>query len=99
MKVEMAPKQVPSPGWNGDLVLRHSVAVSNRVTGCPCALFLVAWAVVYWGYIGIMENKMEAAIVYWGYIGIMENKMDTTIVYSESPCFWAWLKADRVSRD
>ena len=30
--------------------------------------------IVYWGYIGIMENKMEATIVYWGYIGIMEIK-------------------------
>ena len=30
--------------------------------------------IVYWGYIGIMENKMETTIVYWGYIGIMENK-------------------------
>ena len=36
---------------------------------------------VYWGYIGIMEKKMEATIVYWGYIGIMEKKMETTIVY------------------
>ena len=35
--------------------------------------------VVYWGYIGIMENKMEATIVYWGHIGIMEKKMETTI--------------------
>ena len=30
--------------------------------------------VVYWGFIGIMENEMETTIVYWGYIGIMENK-------------------------
>ena len=37
--------------------------------------------IVYWGYIGIMENKMEATIVCWGYIGIMENKMEATIVY------------------
>ena len=35
---------------------------------------------VYWGYIGIMENKMETTIIHWGYIGIMENKMETTIV-------------------
>ena len=28
---------------------------------------------VYWGYMGIMENKMETTMVYWGYIGIMEN--------------------------
>ena len=26
--------------------------------------------IVYWGYIGIMENKMETTIVYWGYIGV-----------------------------
>ena len=34
--------------------------------------------IVYWGYIGITENKMETTIVYWGYIGIMEKKMETT---------------------
>ena len=34
-----------------------------------------------WGYIGMMENKMETTIVYRGYIGIMENKMETTILY------------------
>ena len=27
--------------------------------------------IVYWGYIGIMENKIENTIAYWGYIGIM----------------------------
>ena len=37
--------------------------------------------IVYWGCIGIMENKMETTIVYWGYIGMMENEMETTIVY------------------
>ena len=37
--------------------------------------------IVYWGYIGIMEKKMETTIVYWGYVGIMEKKMETTIVY------------------
>ena len=26
--------------------------------------------IVYWGYIGIMDNKMETTIVYWGYIGM-----------------------------
>ena len=36
---------------------------------------------LYWGYIGIMEKKMETTIVYWGCIGIMEKKMETTIVY------------------
>ena len=25
----------------------------------------------YWGYIGIMEKKMETTIVYLGYIGIL----------------------------
>ena len=24
---------------------------------------------MYWGYIGIMENEMETTIIYWGYIG------------------------------
>ena len=36
---------------------------------------------IYWGYVGIMENKMETTIVNWGYIGIMEKEMETTIVY------------------
>ena len=35
---------------------------------------------VYWGYIGIMEKKMETTMAYWGYDGIMEKKMETTIV-------------------
>ena len=25
--------------------------------------------IVYWGYIGIMENKMETTLIYWGYMG------------------------------
>ena len=25
--------------------------------------------IIYWGCIGIMENKMETTIIYWGYIG------------------------------
>ena len=38
--------------------------------------------IVYWGYIGIMEKKMQTTIVYWGYnIGTMEKKMETTVVY------------------
>ena len=37
--------------------------------------------IVYWGYIGTMENKMQTTIVYWGYIGIIEKKMETTIAY------------------
>ena len=37
---------------------------------------------VFWGYVGITENKMETTVVHWGYIGIMENKMETTITTS-----------------
>ena len=37
-------------------------------------------AIVYRGYIGIMENKKETDIVCTGYIGIMENRMETTII-------------------
>ena len=30
--------------------------------------------IVYWGNIGIMENKIETtSIVHWGYVGIMEG--------------------------
>ena len=35
---------------------------------------------VNWGYIGVMEKKMETTIVYWGCIGIMENQMETTVL-------------------
>ena len=35
--------------------------------------------IAYWGYIGMMEKKMEATIVYWSYIEKIE-KMETTIV-------------------
>ena len=34
--------------------------------------------IVDWGYIGILEKKMETTIVYWDYIRIMEKKMETT---------------------
>ena len=37
--------------------------------------------IVYWGFVGIMEERMETTIVYWGFVGIMENQMETTIVY------------------
>ena len=42
--------------------------------------------IVYWGYIGIMEKKMETTIIIIGYmglrgyIGIMEKNMETTII-------------------
>ena len=26
--------------------------------------------IVCWGYIGMMEKKMETTVVYWGYIGL-----------------------------
>ena len=29
--------------------------------------------ILYWGYIGIMKNKMGTTIVYWGYIGMRGN--------------------------
>ena len=34
-------------------------------------------AIVYSGYIRIMEKKMETTIVNWGNILIMEKKMET----------------------
>ena len=46
------------------------------VYGSPAAI-----SQIFWGYIGIMEKKMETTIVYWGYIRIMEHKLETTIVY------------------
>ena len=43
---------------------------------------------LYRGYIGIMDNAMEATIfyrgVYRGYIGIMENNMETAMLYRVS---------------
>ena len=30
---------------------------------------------VYWGYVGVMENTMESAIVYWRYVGIRDGIM------------------------
>ena len=38
---------------------------------------------LHWGYIGIMEKKMETILIlglYWGCIGIMENTMETTVI-------------------
>ena len=37
--------------------------------------------IVYWGYIGIMENELETTVVYWGYIGRMEN--ESIMVYGK----------------
>ena len=37
-------------------------------------------AIVYWGIIGMMANKMETTLAYWGYMGRMEEKMETTIL-------------------
>ena len=28
--------------------------------------------IYYWGYIGIMEKKMETTIVYWGYMRLQK---------------------------
>ena len=36
------------------------------------------WGLRFWGYIGMIENKMETTIVYWGYVGMMENETETT---------------------
>ena len=33
---------------------------------------------LFWGDIGIMEDKMETTKAYWDYTGIMEKKMETT---------------------
>ena len=26
-------------------------------------------AILYWAYMGIMENQMDTTILYWGYMG------------------------------
>ena len=36
--------------------------------------------IVYWGYLGIMEKKMEATTASWGYLGMMEKKMEATVI-------------------
>ena len=28
---------------------------------------------VFWGFIGMMENRMETTVVYWGLVGIMKK--------------------------
>ena len=52
------------------------------MVACRLFSFQKLWTQVYWGNIGIIENKIETSIVYWVKTGIMENKMETTIVYS-----------------
>ena len=47
---------------------------TRRTRGLPVPCF-------YWGYLGIMENKMEATIVHRGYIEMMEKKTSTIKVY------------------
>ena len=41
---------------------------------------------MYWGYVWIMENKMEATIVSWDYMGIREKQMETTVMRYMSHC-------------
>ena len=68
-----------------------------RVPRCIGVIFgTILYRGLYWGYIGIMEKKMETTIVYWGYIGIMEKKMETTILYGaarNSDKVWGLSKA------
>ena len=35
-----------------------------------CRLDRIVSIIVYWGYIGIMEKKVEATTLYWGYLWI-----------------------------
>ena len=43
---------------------------------------------LYWGYIGILEKKVETTICR-GYIGIMEKKMETTRIRLRS--YWGYI--------
>ena len=36
---------------------------------------IMGYIVSIWGYIGIMEKKIETTIIYWGNTGIMETKI------------------------
>ena len=47
-----------------------------------------------WGYMGIMENKMETTIVSWDYMGIMDNKMEATSEERPEPL---WEQYSKVS--
>ena len=40
--------------------------------------------IVYWGAIGIVEQKMETTILFWSLIGIRENEMETSSI---SQCY------------
>ena len=52
--------------------------------------------IVYWGYIGIMENNMKTTIVCWGYAGIMEKKMENTFDVTECLCGATMWRADSI---
>ena len=43
-------------------------------------------AIVYWGYIRVMDKKMETTILYWGYIGMTDKNMETIV----HPFFTLW---------
>ena len=72
-------RRLPLAGPSSSLALVH--LLDHHPAGCFTYEIYMETTAVYWGYIGIMDNKMETTIVYWGYIGIMENKLETTIVY------------------
>ena len=55
--------------------------------------FHVSWGerIVCWGYIGIMEEKMETVVVYWGLsLGIQVYKEDQHCPQT-LPIIYTWL--------
>ena len=77
--------------FRASAILAPSVKLILEAFAIDSILFIMGYLRVilglYWGYIGVMENKMEAIVVYWGYRGIMENRMETTI----GELYWVYI--------
>ena len=61
----------PSPGRE-TAILKH---ISSTQEPCDCIVVSyedlpqhsLSWGFLYWGYVGLMEKKMETTIGHWGY--------------------------------
>ena len=65
------------PAGRGGSFLRVRVVYSGETSICLLGL--------YWGYIGIMEKKMETTVVYWAYIGVSRFTFPT-LPCATTPC-------------
>ena len=65
------PKNVPRKKGNPQIRKPGGRSRSPGSRGFRVGVSLWLFRVLYWGYMGIMENKMETTMVYWGILGVI----------------------------